>query len=333
MLCGIGHDGAMTDQDHNAIPGFVRPEELRAFHRDNRKPMGDKRCTAREAVERLVKDDDYLGIGGFGTNRIPTAILHEIVRQRRKGLSFAGHTATHDCQLLVAGECIDHCDVAYVVGLEARGLSAHARRAFESGRITVTDWSNGALAWRLRAAAMGVSFLPARTMLGTDTFERSAATTIQCPFTGQTHAALPALSPDVSAIHVHRCDPLGNAQIDGILIADPDLARASKRVILTCEEVVETDRIRAEPWRTVIPGTCVDAVVEAPYGSYPGNMPGLYYSDEPYLANWLEIEKGEAAFARFIREQVYDCADHAAYIRLNGGEKRMRELADIEHNP
>ncbi len=295
--------------------------------------MTDKRCTAREAVERFVKDSDYLGIGGFGTNRIPTPIIHEIVRQRRKGLGFAGHTATHDCQVLVAGDCIARCDVAYVVGLEARGLSRCARRAFESGRVKVTEWSNGALAWRLRAAAMGVSFLPVRVMLGTDTFERSAATTIQCPFTGQTHAALPALSPDVSAIHVHRCDPLGNAQIDGILIADTDLARASKRVILTAEEVVSTDRIRAEPWRTVIPGTCVDAVVEAPYGSFPGNMPGLYFSDEEHLARWLEVEKDEDVFAQFLREQIYDCRDHAAYIERNGGEARMRELADIEVNP
>ena len=111
----------MTDQDHSAIWGFTPPEELRAFRRDNRKPMTDKRCTAREAVERFVKDSDYLGIGGFGTNRIPTPIIHEIVRQRRKGLGFAGHTATHDCQVLVAGDCIARCDVAYVVGLEARG--------------------------------------------------------------------------------------------------------------------------------------------------------------------------------------------------------------------
>lgn len=323
----------MNDAQLSEIWGFVPPDELRAWRRDHKKPMGDKRCTAQQAVEQFVHDGDYLAIGGFGTNRIPTPIVHEIVRQQRRDLSFAGHTATHDCQVLVAGDCIARCDVAYVVGLEARGLSRCARRAFESGRIKVTEWTNGALAWRLRAAAMGVSFLPARVMLGTDTFGRSAAMTTDCPFTGQTYVALPALSPDVSAIHVHRCDAMGNAQIDGILIADPDLARASKRVIITAEEIVDTDRIRAEPWRTVIPGTCVDAVVEAPFGSYPGNMPGLYFSDEAHLARWLEVEQDEAAFAAFVREQIYDCPNHAAYVEFNGGETRMRELADLELNP
>ena len=321
-----------SEEDRKKAPwGFEPPAALREYRRENRKPMSDKRCSAREAVERLIHDGEYLGIGGFGTNRIPTAIVHEIMRQGRKGLAFAGHTASHDCQLLTAGECIDRCDAAYIVGMEARGLSRCARKAFESGRVEATEWSNGALAWRLRAAAMGVSFLPAKVMLGTDTFGHSAAEMIECPFTGERYAALPALSPDVSAIHVHRCDPLGNCQIDGILIADTDLARASKHVIITAEQVVETDRIRTEPWRTVIPGTCVDAVVEVPYGSYPGNMPGLYFSDEDHLAQWLEAEKDEQTFQQFLRDQVYDCRDHAEYVAKNGGEGRMRELADIEH--
>ena len=137
--------------------------------------------TVAEAVRRFVHDGDYLAVGGFGSDRIPTAVLHEIVRQRKQDLGFAGHTSTHDFQVLAAGNLtgrgrlLARVDAAYIVGLEARGLSPHARRVMESGEVEVCEWTNYALAVRLRAAASGVPFLPARTMLGTDTFRRSAA--------------------------------------------------------------------------------------------------------------------------------------------------------------
>src|SRR5262249_7435972 len=150
------------------------------------------------------RDGDYLAIGGFGADRIPTAVCHEILRQNKQNLRFAGHTATHDFQILCAGngmgrgKTLAAVGIAYVVGLEARGLSAHARRVMESGEVRFTEWSNYMLAVRFRAAAMGVPFLPARTMLGTDTFRHSAACEITCPFTGLKLAAIPALFPDVA---------------------------------------------------------------------------------------------------------------------------------------
>ena len=164
-------------------------------------------------------------------------------------------------------------DVAYIVGLEARGLSPHARRVMESGTVEVCEWTNYALAVRFQAAAMGVPFLPARTMLGTDTFRRSAARVIDCPFTGRPLVAVPALYPDVAAIHVHEADRYGNCRIRGTTVADLDLARAAKRVIITCERLIPHDEFRRDPHLTAIPFFCVDAVCEVPYGSYPGNMP------------------------------------------------------------
>lgn len=186
----------------------------------------------------------------------------------------AGHTSTHNFQILAAGGCIDRCDVAYAVGLKARGLSKVGRRLFEAGALQVTEWTNAALAWRYRAAAMGIPFIPARVMLGTDTFAKSAAVVITCRFTGIPLVALPALYPDVALIHVHRADAYGNCQIDGITVADEDLARAAKRVIITCERLVLTDDIRAHPDRTRIPWYLVDAVIEVPFGGYPGNVVG-----------------------------------------------------------
>jgi glutaconate CoA-transferase, subunit A len=292
----------------------------------------DKLTTVPEAVRQLVHDGDYLAIGGFGGDRLPVAVVHEILRQKKQGLRFAGHTATHDFQLLSAGnltgrgKTLAAVDIAYVVGLEVRGLSPHARRVLESGEVAMTEWTNYALAVRLKAAAMGVPFLPARVMLGTDTFLRSAAKVIHCPFTNEKLLALPALYPDVAAIHVHEADRYGNARIRGTTVADLELARAAQRLIITCERLIPNDDIRADPSRTVIPYFCVDAVCEVPYGSYPGNMPYEYYSDEEHIGQWLEVEKDLEGFKKFLDKYIFGVKDFAGYLHLCGGLPRLQEL-------
>ena len=152
--------------------------------------------------------------------------------------------------------------------------------SWKSGEVACTEWTNYTLAVRFKAAAMGVPFLPVRSLLGTDTFRHSAACVVACPFTGEKVALLPALYPDVAAIHVHEADRYGNCRIRGTTVADLDLARAAKRLIITCERLIPSDDIRQDPSRTVIPFFCVDAVCEVPFGSYPGNMPYEYFSDE-----------------------------------------------------
>jgi glutaconate CoA-transferase subunit A len=307
------------------------PDAARAFFRKKPRALKPKVMSVREAVERFVCDGDYLASGGFGTNRIATAVLHEVLRQRKRNLGLAGHTATHDFQILAAGNLgggrlLARVDAAYIVGLEARGLSPQARRVMQSGEVEVCEWTNYALALRFRAAAAGIPFVPARIMLGTDTFRRSAAKEVVCPFTGVRLAALPALYPDVGIIHVHESDPYGNCRIRGISVADFDVARCSKRVIITAERLVSNDDIRNTPWATVIPSFCVDAVCEVPFGSYPGNMPGEYFSDEDHLREWLRVEKDEVEFAAFLKRHIYDTPDFGGYLALCGGLERMKEL-------
>ena len=312
---------------------FTDPDadKARVFFRDQKpRKMVNKVTTVAKAVSELVNDGDYLGVGGFGTNRIPTAILHEIVRQRKKNLGFAGHTATHDFQILAAGGCINRCDVAYIVGLEARGLSKVARKAVESGSIELTEWTNAALAWRYKAAAMGLSFLPVRSMMGTDTEKYSAAMEMECPFTGTKYLAVPALYPDVGIIHVNRCDVYGNSQIDGIVVADYDLARAAKRLIITTERLVPNELIRREPAKTIIPFYLVDAVVEVPLGSYPGNMPYEYFSDENHLQEWLKAENDPETLSAFLERHIYGVKDFNEYLNTIGGMARLQELRKLE---
>jgi glutaconate CoA-transferase subunit A len=311
------------------------PDAARAVFRKKTRALTHKVMTVKEAVSRFVSDGDYVASGGFGTNRIATAVLHEMLRQRKRNLGFAGHTTTHDFEILCAGnrngvKTLARVDAAYIVGLEARGLSPQARRVMQSGEVEVSEWTNYALAVRFRAAAAGVPFMPCRNMLGTDTFERSGAKEIVCPFTGRKLIALPALYPDVAVIHVHESDPHGNCRIRGITVADGELARASKRVIITAERLVSNEAIRAAPEATVIPAFCVDAVCEVPYGSYPGNMPGEYFSDERHLQEWLQAEEDETRLDAFLKKHIYDLPDFESYLALCGGLARMRELRALE---
>jgi glutaconate CoA-transferase subunit A len=321
----------VLDQGVNPMFMDPDPDKAREFFRKKPRAMVDKRMTEKEAVDKFVPDGCYLAIGGFGANRIPNAIVHEIVRQRRKNLGFLGHTSTHDFQVLCAGKVFNRLDSAYVVGLEARGLSPNARRYMESGEVQVTEWSNYALAARLKAAAEGVSFGLIRSMLGTDTFKMSAAKVIECPFTGKKFAAVPAIWPDVAAIHVHEADMYGNSVIRGISVADLELSRAAKRLIITTERLVNNSVIREDPTSTSIPFYLVDAVVEVPYGSYPGNMPYLYFSDEEHLAQWMKVEKDPEAFAKFLEHYIYGVSDFEEYLERCGGLKRIEELQKLEN--
>jgi len=324
-------DSMELKQGVNELFSDPDADRAREFFRQKSRAMVNKVTTVSEAVRTLLNDGDYIAIGGFGANRIPTAILHEIARQRKKNLAFAGHTSTHDMQILVGGDCIDRLDIAYIIGLEARGLSPNARRAVESGKIKLTEWTNATMSWRIKAAAMGLSFLPARNMMGTDTFTYSASKEITCPFTGQKYVAHPALYPDFAAIHVHECDIYGNAHVYGASVSDQDLAKASKRVVITTERIIPTEQIRQAPHATFIPFWCVDAVVEVPFGSYPGNMPYEYFSDEEHLREWLRIEKDPEEFKKFFKRQILDTKDFYEYLELNGGIEKILKLRAIEH--
>jgi glutaconate CoA-transferase, subunit A len=200
----------------------------------------------------------------------------------------------------------------------------------ESGEVACTEWSNYTLAVRFKAAAMGLPFLPARSLLGTDTYRHSAACEIACPFTGERLAAIPALFPDVAAIHVHEADRYGNCRIQGTSVADPDLARAAKRLIITCERLVPEEEIRRDPTRTVIPFFCVDAVCEVPFGSYPGNMPYEYFSDEEHLRSWLSVEEDLEAYKGWLDRYVFKAGDFVGYLNECGGVARLQKLRQQE---
>ncbi len=321
----------VLDQGVNPIFTDPDPDKAREFFRKKPRAMVDKRMTEKEAVERFVPDGCYLGVGGFGANRIPNAMVHEIVRARRKNLGFLGHTSTHDFQVLCAGKCFDRVDSAYIVGLEARGLSPNARRYMESGEVQVTEWTNYALAARLRAAAEGVSFGIIRSMLGTDTFKMSAAKVIECPFTGKKFAAVPALWPDVAVIHVHEADMYGNAVIRGISVADMELARAAKHLVISAERLVSNFTIREQPDRHLHPVLPGRRRRRGPYGCYPATCPISISRTKSTSLEWMKVEKDPEEFEKFLDHYIYGVSCFEEYLERCGGLKKLKELQKLEN--
>ena len=287
--------------------------------------------TIAQAVESFVHDGDYIAFGGFGHVRVPMAVVYEVARRKVKDLTVAGKTAVHDIDILIGAGCVARVECAYAFGHEIRGLSPCGRRAVESGRVKVAaEISNAGYQWRYLAGMMGIPFIPARDMLGTDTFEKSSCKVVQDPWSGKPVLLIPAAYPDVSLLHVPRCDRYGNAQIDGILVEDFELARASRRLILSTEEIVDEMEIRSNPRLTAIPYYLVDAVCEVPWGAHPVQMPYLYFFDEPHIAKWLKMSKSDEGTKEYLDEYVFGVKDFNGYLDRIGGIDRLNELKRLE---
>src|SRR5512136_348453 len=316
----------------SGVGELIQPPDLEAFREWNRhKPrtLIDKLMTEQEAVSRFVTDGCYIGTELYGTVRCPMSICREVIRQNKKNLNVCGQGVIELDMWLAAG-LVKKLDITYL-GMEVYGTSSALRREVESGRVvSCVEWSNGAISWRMKATAMGVPFLPTRSMLGTDTLKYSAAKVIQDPFSGIQVCLLPALILDVGLIHVHRADHFGNAQIDGISGFALEMARASKRLIISAEEIVPTDEIRKYPDRTIIPYYLVDAVVHAPFGSHPGEMAYLYGRDEPALREWVESFKTEEGTQAYLDKYVHNLKNHQEYLDLIGQERLTQLVAERE---
>jgi acyl CoA:acetate/3-ketoacid CoA transferase alpha subunit len=308
------------------IGPLLQEPDINSFRFHNReKPKGliDKRMTESEAVKRFIHNGDYIGTELYGTVRCPMSLVNEIVRQGITDLRVAGQ-GVYELDILLGAHAIRALDHTYL-GLEVYGISSCLRREVESGRTQCVDWSNAGIAWRFKAAAMGIPFIPVRSMLGTDTLKYSAAKVVECPFTGDPICLLPALILDVGLIHVHRADKFGNAQIDGISGFAFEMSRASKRLIISTEEIVDTDLIRSKPDRTIIPYFLVDAVIHAPFGSHPGEMCYVYERDEDQIKEWVELSKTEEGAQTYIDKYIRGVNNHQEYLSLIG-EEQLQQL-------
>jgi glutaconate CoA-transferase subunit A len=255
--------------------------------------LREKVVTLEEAAS-FVRDGDSVGIGGSTMSRTPMAMIWALMRARKKQLSCSRCITSSDGDLLVGSGICDHMITSWFNQGILWGVSKVMRHNVESGKARYDEWSHLAVGMRFRAGAMGVPFMPIRSMLGSDVARmRPEAKEFTCPFTGDKLLLVPALNPDVALIHVQRCDAYGNAQIDGLQFMDIDLAMAANKVILTTERIVSNDQIRRAPDQTKIPFFCVDAVVEVPFGAMPHECYGVYEPASRHMEDYVAQVNGD----------------------------------------
>lgn len=307
----------------------VKPyAELRQATLARDRGLREKVMSLEEAAA-LVKDGDHVGIGGCTMSRTPLAMIWALIRARRKNLVISRSITSTEGDLLYASGASAHIMTSWFTQGIVWGVSKVMRHYTEKKLARFEEWSHMSMGLRYRAGAMGVPFMPSRSMIGSDVGHRVGRDlqTMHCPFTGETVALLPALNPDVVLIHVQRCDAYGNAQLDGLQFMDIDMAMAANRVILTTERIVSNDQIRRQPDQTRIPFFTVDAVIEVPFGSAPHECYGMYEPFFTHMDAYAEQCYGrdpEAGVKKYLDEYYYGPKDWPEYLAKLG----MAEMLD-----
>jgi acyl CoA:acetate/3-ketoacid CoA transferase alpha subunit len=299
---------------------FTDPDVIRAWMRDHkRRDFVDKTSTEADAVARFVKDGDYVSFDFSSFTRGPLGLIREIIRQGRRNLWYCAKFTLMESTLLAAAGAVSRIDVGFM------GLGETLNRAVEAGQIQVTEWTNGSLTLRHLAGAMGVPFLPTRALLGSDTLTYSGARVVRDPFGGKPVALVPAVNPDVALIHVHQADIYGNARCFGPGVSPLETAMASRRVIVSADEIIDHDDIRKDPGKTTIPYYMVDAVVYAPFGAWPGGVQGLYEMDFEHFAEYNALER-QGRLKEYLDTYVYSVRSHTEMLEKRVGLERLNAL-------
>jgi glutaconate CoA-transferase subunit A len=290
-------------------------------------PVEDKRITLEEAV-KLVPDGSHLFWGGFGFQRPPMAFAHELVRQKKRNLTIYTCGSEMDIDILSGACVVSRFELAFFA-IEGIGLVPNIQRRVREGVIEFEDYSNLAMALRFLGGALGVPFMPLKSMLGTDILAKSRfrpkkAEVVDCPFTGEKVVLVPSVRPDFSIVHAQRVDKEGNVQIDGIRGEDMEGARAGKKVIALAEEIVDTELIRSQPDQTVIPNIYVHHVVECPWGSYPMMVYNYYDYDMAHVRMYYEQCKTEEGWQKYCEEYITSVNNRVEFLQKIGIERLMK---------
>jgi len=298
----------------------VDPDGYREYVRDHKnRAMVSKLMSEQEAVQKFVADGDYMVYECNYLQRGPSALIREVIRQQKKDLWLGAKFTWVAAALMVGAGCVSKLDVGFFL------FGPVVEQAIREGKVKAYEYSNVVMTNRIMAGAMGLPFLPVRSFGGTDGFEHSGAKLITDPYTGGPITIVPALNPDVALIHVHQSDVYGNARIFGTGISHTESAFASKKVIISTEEIVDTNEIKRDPGRTTIPYYAVDAVVHLPFGAYPGEMQGRYASDMGHvievvgatMRGWID---------KYLEKYVTSVGSHAEMMDKLVGYQRIKEI-------
>lgn len=281
----------------------------------------NKVMTARDAIARFLHDGDSLIVGNY-TEGIPYSLIFEIIRQKKRGLTYYSQSGTADAEFLVAGDCVEKLCSAFIHKWGGRDAGSMVERYQRAGKLEVEDYTNFTYNARIAAGAYGYELMPVlpsimdsdvfrvRGFMGEDKFG-----VIKSPFSGNDIPVVPAANPDVCILHVQRADVNGNAQHWGGLGSTVHACLASKKIIVSCEEIVDYDIIKSSPHLTIVPGFRVNAVIEEPYGCHPAELPGYRNVDYAMMMLINAAMCSEAGLSSMFDEWIYGLPDRVAYIQ------------------
>jgi glutaconate CoA-transferase subunit A len=275
----------------------------------------------REAVARFVPDGASVCLGTAFEALIPFAAGHEIIRQRRRGLTLVGPISDILFDQLVGAGCVARIQAAWVGNVSA-GLGYNYRRAVEHGvphRIEVEDHSNLSMAAALQAGAMGAPYVPTYSLLGTGLVESNPSfKQARDPFSGDPVVLIPALTPDVAILHVQRADAEGHAHCWGTLGVTRPAALAAQHLIIVAEEIWPRERILSDPGLVLAPTLKVAAVVHEPFGAYPSPVQGCYGRGHDFYRRYHEDSRTVEGMQAWLDRWIHGVADWKGFLSLVG---------------
>jgi glutaconate CoA-transferase subunit A len=261
-----------------------------------------------EAVTELVHDRDTIALEGF-THLIPVAAGHEIIRQRKRNLTLVRMTPDIVYDQMIGAGCARKLVFSWG-GNPGVGSLHRFRDAVQNGwpaPLEIEEHSHAGMANRYVAGASGLPFAILRGYLGTDLATvTDTVKVIECPFSGEQLAAVPAINPDVTVIHAQRADRHGNVQLWGLLGVQKEAVLAAKRCIVTVEEIA--DELTPLPGATVLPNWVLTAVAEVPGGAHPSYAQGYSERDNTYYTAWDAISRDRMTFTQWLDEHVFATA-------------------------
>jgi glutaconate CoA-transferase subunit A len=295
--------------------------------------LEQKIFSMKEAVSRFIEDGDSIAMGLALEAAIPFAVGHEIIRQEKKDLTLIGPISDMLFDQLIGSGCVKKVIAAWV-GNVIMGVGYNMRRAVEVGvprKIEVEDHTNFTISLALHAGALGIPFIPTKSLLGTGMMSgEHPFKEMECPYTNERLALVPALKPDVAIIQAQRTDEDGNIHFWGGSGVTKEAALAARKVIVVVEEVVSKKVIRRDPNRTLIPGFLVHAIIPEPWGAHPSPIQGYYNRDHEKYTFYHHESKQREGYLKWLEKWVLGVKDRREYLTLVGEEK-MKSLLVKHH--
>jgi glutaconate CoA-transferase subunit A len=258
-----------------------------------------------EAVAENLRDGDRAAFEGF-THLIPTAAVHEAIRQGAKDLTLMRMTPDLVYDQMIGMGLVRKVIFSYA-GNPGVGLLRRLRDAVENGwpkPLEIEEHSHAAMANAYEAGAAGLPCAIFRGYRGAELARVNPNIKfIECPFTGERLAAVPALKPDVTFIHAQKADRKGNVLVEGIVGIQKEAVLAAKRAVVTVEEVVD-DFDDLHPNLCVLPHWTVTAIAIVPGGAHPSYTHGYYERDNPAYLAWDDIAGDRDRFLAWMEENV-----------------------------